>query len=384
MLIHTILSVSTMTSPETPWYQIDDVSTLDSPTLVIYPDRVLQNVRTAKGMVRNVALLRPHVKTHKSPEATRVFLNEGITKFKCATIAEAEMLAQCGAPDVFLAYQPVGPKILRLRDLQRAYPSTVFSCMVDNEDAARAIARTFEDELHPLGMFIDLNVGMNRTGILPDASAVRLYTACAGMKGIRPVGLHAYDGHISDPDPVLRNARSTAALSPVRALVQQVIGLGYGVPVLVAGGSPTFPFYATQPDVESSPGTFIYWDRSYLEGLPDIPFIPAALVITRIISRPTPDTLCLDLGHKSVAAEKDILHRVFFLNAPDATAAAQSEEHLIVRVHDPSAHAIGDVWYGLPYHICPTCALYERATTVQDHQPGPEWRMTARDRKVGV
>ena len=153
--------------------------------------------------------------------------------------------------------------------------------------------------------------------------------------------------------------------------------------MLVAGGSPTFPFYATQRDVESSPGTFIYWDRSYHEGLPDIPFVPAALVITRIISRPTPDTLCLDLGHKSVAAEKDILHRVHFLNAPAVVAVSQSEEHLIVRPEDPHAHAIGDVWYGQPYHICPTCALYERAATVEGHRPTGEWRMTARDRSIG-
>lgn len=373
-----------MTSPEKPWYQIDDAGDLDSPALVIFPERVVQNIRTAKHMTHDVSALRPHVKTHKSADATRLLLEEGITKFKCATIAEAEMLAQCGAPDVFLAYQPVGPKVLRLRELQRAHPATLFSCMIDNEEAARAIAGAFERETQPMRVFIDVNVGMNRTGILPGESAAHLYTACAGMKGIRPMGLHAYDGHISDADPALRTARSAAAFAPVRTLRQRLISTGADVPVLVAGGSPTFPFYAMHADVESSPGTFIYWDRSYLEGLPDIPFIPAALVITRVISRPTPDTLCLDLGHKSVAAEKDIRHRVHFLNAPDAVAVSQSEEHLIVRPQDPHTHAIGDVWYGLPYHICPTCALYERAATVEHRRLSGEWRMIARDRRLSV
>lgn len=367
-----------------PWYQIDDVHDLDSPALVVYPDRVLQNIRTAKRMIHDVSALRPHVKTHKSADATRLLLTEGITKFKCATIAEAEMLAQCGAPDVFLAYQPVGPKIHRLRALRRAYTSTRFSCMVDNENAARAIAQAFEGGPGPMEVFLDINVGMNRTGILPGEAAANLYVACASMPGLRPRGLHAYDGHINDADPALRNAQSAAAFAPVRALQQELITRGIGRPVLVAGGSPTFPFYATQADVESSPGTFIYWDRSYLEGLPDIPFVPAALVITRIISRPTPQTLCLDLGHKSVAAEKDILHRVHFLNAPAAVAVSQSEEHLIVRPEDPHAHAIGDVWYGLPYHICPTCALYGSATTVEGHRRTGAWTMIARDRSIGV
>lgn len=371
-----------MTLSEKPWYGIDDVHDLDSPALVVYPDRALQNIRTAKRMVRDVSDLRPHVKTHKSAEATTLLLNEGITKFKCATIAEAEMLARCGARDVFLAYQPVGPKLLRLRELVHAFPSTRFSCMTDNEDAARAIGEAFERSPKPMPVFIDINVGMDRTGILPGGAA-HLYITCASISGIQPVGLHAYDGHINDPDPRERSARSAAAFAPVRAVQQEVIHSGKGAPVIVGGGSPTFPFYATQDGVECSPGTFIYWDRSYLEALPDIPFIPAAVVITRVISRPTPDTLCLDLGHKSVAAEKDIMHRVHFLNAPDASPVSQSEEHLVVRVSDPLAHAIGDVWYVLPYHICPTCALYERAATVKEHRIGVEWRMTARDRRLG-
>jgi D-serine deaminase-like pyridoxal phosphate-dependent protein len=134
--------------------------------------------------------------------------------------------------------------------------------------------------------------------------------------------------------------------------------------------------------VECSPGTFIYWDREYLEGLPEQAFLPAALVITRIVSRPAPDLLCLDLGHKSVASEKVITRRVFFLNAPEAEAVSHSEEHLVLRVNDCSRYQVGDVLFGMPYHICPTCALYERAVTVADHIAGGEWRITARDRKL--
>jgi D-serine deaminase-like pyridoxal phosphate-dependent protein len=142
--------------------------------------------------------------------------------------------------------------------------------------------------------------------------------------------------------------------------------------------------HSRHPDVECSPGTFIYWDKEYLNGLPDQHFLLSALVIARIISRPSAQVFCLDLGHKSVAAEKDSLHRVFFLKAPDAEVLSQSEEHLLVRMDTTGTHAIGDVLYGLPFHICPTCALYERATSVVDHRAQGEWTMRARDRSINV
>ena len=369
---------------EKAWYQIDNVDEIDSPSLVVYPERVLSNIQTAKSMVQDVALLRPHVKTHKSPDAVRMQLSEGITRFKCATIAEAEMLALAGAADVLLAYQPVGPKLRRLRALIRNYPRTGFSCLVDDLAAVQAMAEAFASEPEPLRVFIDLNVGMNRTGIVPGGEALSLFRACASMKGVRPVGLHAYDGHIHDSDPQMRSQRCREAFSAVETMQAEVIRSGFAPPIIVAGGSPTFPMHTRRTGVECSPGTFIYWDKSYLDGLPDQDFLPAALVLARVISRPTRQTLCVDLGHKSVAAENDILHRVFFLNAPSAEVLSQSEEHLLLRVADSALHPIGEVFYGLPFHICPTCALYERATTVVDHRAQGEWRIVARNRTITV
>jgi D-threonine aldolase len=372
----------TMEQSDHSWYEVENIKEIDSPALIVYPGRVVQNIRTAKIMVKDVLMLRPHVKTHKSREVVLLLLAESITKFKCATIAEAEMLAITGAPDVLLAYQPVGPKILRLRLLTHTYPQTKFSCLVDDIGAARAIADAFAGEAEPLGVFIDLNVGMNRTGILPGEQAVELYAACRKMKGIIPIGLHAYDGHIQDKDPVVRSERCNAGYEPVNVMREKLLRERFAPPIIVVGGSPTFPIHAQREGVECSPGTFVYWDKSYLDDLSDQSFLPAALLITRVISRPTADTLCLDLGHKSVAAEKDISHRVFFLNAPTATAVSQSEEHLLIRVQNPGEFAIGDVLYGLPYHICPTCALYERAKTIVEHKAEGEWRMAARDRRI--
>ena len=368
--------------PDAEWYAIRNIEELDSPALVIYPERVMANIRTACSMVKNPGLLRPHVKTHKSPDAARLQMAAGITKFKCATIAEAEMLALAGAQDVLLAYQPVGPKIGRLRTLVRRYPQTSFACLVDDDGAAARVAEAFADNPAPLRVFLDLNVGMNRTGIAPGPDALRLYHSCLSMGGITPAGLHAYDGHIHDRDPVRRSLLCDLAFAPVSAMQQELSRAGRGHPTIIAGGSPTFPMHARRPNVECSPGTFIYWDKSYLDGLPDQGFLPAALVVTRVISRPGPGILCLDLGHKSVAAENDLQHRVAFLNAPGVEILSQSEEHLVVRAANAGTYALGDVFYGMPFHICPTCALYDRATTIVDHRTSGEWSILARNRSI--
>jgi D-threonine aldolase len=367
-----------------PWYGIKDLSEIDTPALVVYPERVLKNIRTAKGMVLDVRLLRPHVKTHKSLELSRLLLSEGITKFKCATIAEAEMLALARAPEVLLAYQPVGPKVTRLRSLVQKYPDTSFGCLVDDAGAAGDLAEAFADRPEPFRVFIDLNVGMNRTGVLPDKPARELVKACSALSGIRVAGLHAYDGHIQDSDLQTRSERCAAAFGPVTKLYNDMMQLESSELTFIAGGSPTFPIHARRQHIECSPGTFVYWDKSYLDGLPDLAFLPAALVISRVISRPTLDTVCLDLGHKSIAAEKDLQHRVHFLNAPDAEVLSQSEEHLLIRDRGNNTYQIGEVLYGLPFHICPTCALYERAITVANGHLTGEWRMVARDRSINL
>ncbi len=137
-------------------------------------------------------------------------------------------------------------------------------------------------------------------------------------------------------------------------------------------------------DIECSPGTFIYWDRSYQQLLTEQNFITAALVITRIISLPAPGILCLDVGHKSIAAENDLSKRVYFLNGPELKFISQSEEHLVVSSSANHNYKVGDVLYGIPFHVCPTCALYERALVVENNELRSEWRMIARDRKINI
>jgi D-threonine aldolase len=360
------------------WYVLFDTHQLDTPALVIYPERVAQNIALLTASVDDMKRLRPHVKTHKSPDATRLLIQAGIQKFKCATIAEAEMLAQCVAPDVLLAYQPNEAKIGRLLGLIAHYPDTVFSCLVDNPATARLLSERAIAANQVLRVYVDLNVGMNRTGIAPD-SALVLYELLNSLPGVTPMGLHAYDGHLRTPDLATRDE----AFQPILDLRDSLIARNLAEPIIVAGGSPTFPIHAQRPGVECSPGTFIYWDRGYQSLFAEQPFLPAALVVCRVISLPTATTLCLDLGHKSVASEGELAHRVSFLNAPELKLIGQSEEHLVVEAGAGHGYRVGDVLYGLPNHICPTVALYERAQTVVGGAiTGEEWLAIARNRRL--
>lgn len=366
------------------WYIIKDVETLDSPALVFYPERIKENIRLVIGMMDDVNQLRPHVKTHKTKEATFLMLEAGINKFKCATIAEAEMLAMCLAPDVLLAYQPVGPKIDRFIALIHQYPQTRFSCLVDSPQVAHAISTAALEQDLQINVYIDLNVGMNRTGILPDEKALQLYRDCSFRKGINPIGLHAYDGHIHDMEWEVRFKKAKAVLDTVIQLQQQIIQAGYPEPAIIAGGTPTFPFYAQQKNITSSPGTFILWDKGYQDKFTEQRFLTAALVVTRVISLPDDTKICVDLGHKSVAAENELQRRVFFLNAPELVPVSQSEEHLVLEAGAGHRYHIGDVLYGLPVHICPTSALYEKAVTIEDQRCSGEWKIISRNRKITI
>ncbi|AEV99970.1 alanine racemase domain protein [Niastella koreensis GR20-10] len=368
---------------ETSWYLIEDIDKLDSPALVIFPERVKANINTLKAMIDDPQRLRPHAKTHKTKEATQLMLAAGITKFKCATIAEAEMLGLSGASDVVLAYQPIGPKLKRFVRVTQQYPNTQYSCLVDNIASAEAIANAFAAVGDAVPVYIDLNIGQNRTGIVPGEKAIALYEYCAMARSLSIAGLHAYDGHVRGT-LAERTAQSNEAFAKVEDMLKALQSKGYTNVKVIAGGSPSFPIHANRAAVECSPGTFVFWDKSYQDQCTEQPFQIAAIVVTRVVSLPNDTHICVDLGHKSIAAENEITKRVFFLNAPELKAVSHSEEHLVLHAGEGHSYKPGDVLYGVPIHVCPTVALHERGYTVENGKLAGEWRIIARDRKISL
>jgi len=370
-----------MTQSNRPWHLVKNAADLPSPALLVYLDRAEENIRRMIHIAGGVKRLRPHVKTHKLAEIIRMQRAAGITKFKCATIAELEMVASCGAEDAMLAYQPVGPNARRLVQLAQSFPATKFSAVADDAEAIRALSQVCLAAKLSLDVLLDIDCGMGRTGVAAGPKAVELYRLISSSPGLKAGGLHVYDGHIQNTDLKERMAVCEAAFAPASDLRRNLEQLGLPVPRVVAGGTPTFAIHARRPDVECSPGTTIFWDVSYLNKLPDLDFLPAALVLTRVISKPGTNRLCLDLGHKAIAAENP--HpRVQFFELPDATAVVHSEEHLVLETPDAGKFAVGDCLYGIPRHICPTVALHSEAVVIKEGQATERWRIAARDRKL--
>lgn len=223
-------------------------TTIDSPALLVFPSLVKKNIAEMIRMVGDVKRLRPHIKTHKTAEGIRLMMEAGISKFKCATIAEAELLAMTGAKDILLAHQPVGPRIERLQQLCIQYPQTVFSAITDNLDAAKQMGEVFDKQANAMGLYIDINVGMNRTGIAPDETALALYEGLIQSNGIHFMGLHVYDGQHRQADPAAREAACDEAFQAVYGLINLMESKGYPHPFIIAGGSPSFSIHAKKTD----------------------------------------------------------------------------------------------------------------------------------------
>ena len=363
------------------WFNIKNIEEIDTPALLIYKDRAKQNIEKAIALVHSVEQLRPHVKTHKLLEISTMMMESGIHKFKCATIAEAEMLGMAKAKDVLIAFPMVGPKIKRLQALKQKYFNTKFSCLIDNIDTAKDLSDEFIND--KTDVYIDLNVGMNRTGISSD-NALNLYKNALNLSGINIIGIHAYDGHIHDSDVLQRKHKADKVFQLISLVQLEIEKFAEKKLKIVVGGSPTFSIHAlAHEDVEVSPGTFIFWDAGYKETMPDFDFLWAGIIATRVISIINETTLCLDLGHKSIAAENP-LPRIKFLSNDEIIPIGQSEEHLVVQVENTDKYAVGDVWYGVPIHICPTVALHKEVQIVENNTVIDAWKVIARDRKITV
>ena len=293
-------------------------------------------------------------------QIVRLWVEQGVTKHKAATIAECEMLAAAGANDVLLAYNPVGPNIARVISLAVKFPACRFSVTTDHEKSLQSLSAAAAKARVTIGVMLDVNVGMNRTGIRPDdPAAVSLYAQAANLPGLRATGFHIYDGHQRQTSLNERKAAVAAQWSSVQELREKCEVEGASVPVLACGGTPTFPCYAEMDDsaIELCPGTCVLHDAGYESSFPDLPFEPAAAVVTRVVSRPASDRLTLDIGNKSVAADPPKGARIYLPELPDAVQDSHSEEHMGLISSNADQYQPGDV------------LLEIRRTSVRAHCP---------------
>jgi D-serine deaminase-like pyridoxal phosphate-dependent protein len=363
------------------WTQLN-LDSIDSPALIIDQQKIRYNIKLAISIAGGTHRLRPHVKTHKMLEIAQMEIEEGIHKFKCATIPEAEMLGMARAEDVLIAYPVQGPKIDRVIKCIHQFPNTHFSVLVDHLDTAKEINDKFHSKEMQADVYIDLNNGQNRTGIWV-GKAKELMHSLKNLPAINLIGLHCYDGHIRSASLEQRAKECKSAFKSVRNLRDFAQDDFKKQINLVAGGSPSFSIHAWYHDVECSPGTFVLWDARYAGDYAEQKFQKAAVLMTRVISKLDAHTYCLDLGHKSVASEFPF-PRVDFITDDQLIQVGQSEEHLVVKSELPDALVVGQILLAYPYHICPTVALYDQVHVVNSGEITDHWEVIARNRKITI
>lgn len=341
-----------------------------SPALVIYMDQVRHNIGAILAQLGgNPDRWRPHVKTIKIPAIQAELVRAGIRNFKCATPREADCLAQvledgdAQGADILVAYPLAGPNLERLAEVAQAHPTVQFAILVESLESVSAIP-------DHLNLFLDINPGMNRTGVaLADTSRLR---QIAHEAGSRLRGLHAYDGHRHEKDLSIRHRNLEANYAQLAELVRHLQEDGLRVDEIITAGTPAFLHAAQSMSLASvpgtvhrvSPGTVVLHDLRSAEENPGLDLQPAALLFSRVVSHPVDGIVTCDAGSKSLAAEAgDPCAEV--LGHPQLQAQAPSEEHLPLEVLSGTPPGRGTELLLMPRHVCPTVNLAEYALLVE-------------------
>lgn len=367
----------------------DVVATTLSPALVVHLDRVRDNLRTITDLAGGAQRWRPHVKTTKIPAVWAEVAAAGVRHFKCATTREARLLCgvlrQAGIEggDVLLAYPLNGPALGVLGAIAREHPETRLSVLCEDPALVPSIPAD-------VGVFVDVNPGMHRTGVpLEDRATI---TAVARAAGARFRGVHGYDGQFHGVDPGDRRDHVFACYEGLLALLSDLDAAGVAVGELITSGTPSFPHalaFTPFQDLGAtthriSPGTVVYHDTMSAGAIPDVDLVPAAVVLSRVVSHPRDGIATCDAGSKSLAAEAGD-PCAFVLGRPDLVPQGPSEEHLPLACTAGDRPARGTVLQLVPRHVCPTINLAEEALLVDGGQVVDVVAVSARahDLRVG-
>ena len=369
-----------------PRYRIEDTGEIFTPALIVFRELLEQNLDAMIRIAGRPDRLRPHCKTHKIAEIAQLELARGIVKHKCATLAEAEMLARAGVRDIFLAYNLVGPNLGRAVRLLQSYPGVRVAVTADHPRPVAALGQAMREAGLSIDVLLDIDTGMHRTGIEVGPQALALYRQIAGTPGLQSGGLHVYDGQHQQSALAERSAAVHASWARVVPFRDQLRAAGLPVPRIVAGGTGTFPVYAAidDPTLELSPGTTVFYDAGYTDAFPDLPFQAAAVLLTRVVSRPGTDRVTVDLGSKACAADPPAGRRLVFPELPEAEQVLQNEEHLILKTPRAEQFQPGDELLAIPRHICPTTALHKQVYVVSGGRLVGRWDVAARDRCLTI
>jgi D-serine deaminase-like pyridoxal phosphate-dependent protein len=369
-----------------PRYRISDNEGVLTPALVIYPDVIASNIeQTLKLLGGDGDRWRAHIKTAKLGFTLRMMVERGIRNFKCATTLELLVACQNGAVDVLLAYPVMAANARRAREIPQQFPDVRISVLAENNEQVRQWRGS------PVGIFLDINPGMNRTGIEQSQSdkIVALARAIADAK-LEFRGLHYYDGQFGGVAEGERTKAAHRGYDRLLEIVSELERSGISVQEVITSGTPTFPCSLSYEGFRRgkflhrvSPGTVVYCDATSLEQLPkEYGYCPAALVLTRVVSAPHAGMITCDAGHKAVSADAGV-PTCLVVGHPELTPLSPSEEHLPLAMKEGAmGPQVGEALYLIPRHVCPTVNNFDCALAVRDGEVESVESVTARGREA--
>jgi D-serine deaminase-like pyridoxal phosphate-dependent protein len=354
-----------------PDWTVGDIPT---PALVVDLAALDRNIAAmARFFAAGACKLRPHVKAHKTPAIARRQLAAGSTVgLTCATLSEAEAVRGL-CDDILIANELVGDaKWARAAALARSGRLTVAVDSVVGLDGLAAAARSAGATI---GVLVDLDVGQGRCGVPPGGAAVELARRVAETPGVELRGVMGYEGHVQ---PIRdRTDRTRAAAQSMVALVgtaEAVRAAGLPCPIVSAGGTGTFDISGRHPGVtEIQAGSYALMDTDY--GDVGVPFEQAFFVLGTVVSRPLPNRIVADCGHKS--ATKDHGNPAV-VGIDGARVTAFNDEHATIEVPASTGIAIGDRVRIRPSHTDPTVNLHDVFYVLAGDRVVDVWPITAR------
>jgi D-serine deaminase-like pyridoxal phosphate-dependent protein len=352
------------------------LAAIDTPALVIDLEAMEDNiVRMGTYFATRPSKLRPHFKTHKCPILAHKQLAAGAVGVACAKVEEAEVLVAGGVlHNILIANQVVTrTKIFKLMGLNRH--AEVMVCVDDSGNVAELAeaAQTFGVEI---GVFVEVNVGMNRCGVDTAQAALALVRQVSNSKGLRFVGLQGYEGH--DVKIVDLAQRQAAARRDIQRLIETreyIERSGIQVQLVDAGGTGTYNITGEIPGIdEIQAGSYLFGDVSYLGVLED--FRPSLSVLSTVVSRPARDRIITDMGLKAASTDQTLPQPV---EVPGVQVRKLAEEHCYLAVDDPANElSVGDRIAFLPGHVCTTVNLHDRYYGVRNGLVEVVWEIAAR------
>jgi D-serine deaminase-like pyridoxal phosphate-dependent protein len=354
---------------------------IDTPSMVVDEEILHTNIAEMASLAASMGVnLRPHIKTHKSPEIARLQIGAGAIGVTCAKIGEAEVMVDAGIEDVLLAYPTVGAiKIKRLMSLMERARTIV---ALDSHEAAEALSDAMAAEDRIIDVYVEVDTGQHRAGVLAGKSAVQLALDFARMPGLRLVGVMSHEGHANTQPPETIEEVALDAGHKLVETADQIRAQGVDISVVSVGSTPAASYTPTVPGVtEMRPGTYVFKDTmAFRYGIYG-PDRCAARILATVVSHAQPDRCVVDAGSKTLALDMSKGHpgHGYIIGHPHAVIDKLSEEHgVVVLPPEDERIAIGDRVEIIPNHICPSVNLMDELVIVRDGQQIDTWKVAAR------